>query len=139
MVDTSIDFDVYLNNTITGAPVVGATVTMEWNGTVSGLSPTGVPGWYTGSVDVTGSAIGVFPLTIRAITTNVQFIETNIDINIVPIPTTIAASDGSIIRYVFFGETLSLTAVYNDTYYDTLISGATVTYTLGSLSGSFID
>ncbi|MHA2353300.1 MAG: hypothetical protein ACXABX_09300, partial [Candidatus Thorarchaeota archaeon] len=139
VVDTSTDFEVYLNNTISSSPVVGATVTMEWNGTVSGLTPTGVPGWYTGSVDVTGFVIGVFPLTIRAVTTNIQFIETNIDINIVPIPTTIAAADGSIIRYVFFGESLSLLAVYNDTYHDALIPGATVTFTLGSLSGSFTD
>ncbi|MHA2115189.1 MAG: hypothetical protein ACXABN_04880 [Candidatus Thorarchaeota archaeon] len=139
VIDTSTDFEVYLNNTISGTPVVGATVTMEWNGTVSGLTPTGVPGWYTSSVDVTGFAIGVFPLTIRAVTTNVQFIETNIDINIVPIPTTIAASDGSIIRYVFFGESLSLLAVYNDTYNNALISGAIVSYTLGDLSGSFTD
>jgi hypothetical protein len=139
VVDTSTDFEVYLNNTITGTPVVGVTVTMEWNGTVSDLTPTGVPGWYTGSVDVTGFAIGVFPLTIRAVTTNVQFIETNIDLNIVPIPSTIAASDGSIIRYVFFGETLSLKAVYNDTYHAALISGATVSYTLGDLSGFFTD
>ncbi|MHA2148349.1 MAG: hypothetical protein ACXACG_00470 [Candidatus Thorarchaeota archaeon] len=139
VVDTSTDFEVFLNNTVTGTPVVGATVTMEWNGTLTGLTSTGVPGWYTGSVDVTGFAIGVFQLTIRAVTTNVQFIETNIDINIVPIPTTIADADGDIIKYVFFGETLSFLAEYNDTYHAALISGATITYTLGSLSGSFTD
>ncbi|MGY5856098.1 MAG: hypothetical protein RTS72_05810, partial [Candidatus Thorarchaeota archaeon] len=139
VVDTSTDFEVYLNNTVTGTPVVGATVTMEWNAVVTGLTPTGVPGWYAGSVDVTGFAIGVFPLTIRAVTNNIQFIETNIDINIVPIPTTIAASDGSIIRYVFFGETLSLMSVFNDTYHAVLIPGATVSYTLGDLSGDFTD
>ncbi|MFW9767587.1 MAG: hypothetical protein ACFFEM_02105 [Candidatus Thorarchaeota archaeon] len=139
VVDTSIDIYVYLNNTVTGAPVTGAVVTMEWNGTVSGLTATGVPGWYTGSVDVTGFAIGVFPLTVRAVTTNVQFIDTNIDINIIPIPTTIAASDGSIIRYVYFGETLSILAVYNDTYNNVLLPGGIVTYTLGDLSGSFTD
>ncbi|MFW9893675.1 MAG: hypothetical protein ACFFFO_15820 [Candidatus Thorarchaeota archaeon] len=139
VVDTSIDFEVYLTSTVTGTPVVGASVTMEWNGTVTGLTPTGVPGWYTGSVDVTGFAIGVFPLTIRAVTTNVQFIETNIDISIVPIPTTIGTADGSIIKYVFFGESLSVLAVYNDTYHNVLVAGATVSYTLGSLTGFFTD
>ncbi|MFW9806264.1 MAG: hypothetical protein ACFFFK_05995, partial [Candidatus Thorarchaeota archaeon] len=139
VIDTSIDFDVYLVNTVTDLPVSGASVTMEWNGTISGLVPTGVPGWYTGSVDVTGFVIGVFPLTIRAVTTNIQFIDTNIDINIVPIPTTIATSDGSIIRYVFFGESLFIKAVYNDTYHGTLVPGATVSYTIGSQSGTFFD
>jgi hypothetical protein len=139
VIDTSVDFDVYIINTVTDLPVASATVTMEWNGTVTDLTPTGVPGWYTGTVDVTGFVIGVFPLTIRGITTNIQFIETNIDINIIPIPTTIAAADGSIIRYVFFGESLSLLAVYNDTYHATPIIGATVTYTLGSQSGYFTD
>ncbi|MFX1483145.1 MAG: hypothetical protein ACFFCP_08145 [Promethearchaeota archaeon] len=139
VIDTSTDFEVYLTNTVTDTPVVGAAVTMEWNGTVSDLTPTGTPGWYTGSVDSTGFAIGVFPLTIRAVTTNIQFFETNIDINIVPIPTTVAAADGSIVRYVFFGETLSLLSVYNDTYHNVQIPGATVSYTLGSLSGYFTD
>ena len=139
VINTVINFNVYLRSTITDSPVTGASVTMEWNGTVTGLTPTGVPGWYTGSVDVTGFVVGTFPLTIRAVTTNIQFVETNIDIRIVPIPTSVALSDGTIIRYVFFGDSLSLTAVYNDTYHAVLVSGATVSYTLGSLSGTFTD
>ncbi len=139
VINTVIDFEVFLNNTITNAPVTGAAVTMEWNGSVFSMTPTGVSGWYTGSVDVTGFAVGHYPVTIRAVITNLQFIETDIDINIVPIPTTIALIDGTTIRYVFFGDTLWLRAVFNDTYHGVLISGAAVTYTLGSLSGSFID
>jgi len=139
VIDTIISFQVYLNNTITNAPVVGASVSLEWNGTVSPMTPTGVPGWYTGSANVTGFAIGHYPVTIRAVTTNLQFIETDIDINVIPIPTTLALADGTTIRYVFFGDTLSLLAVYNDTYHDALVVGATVSYTLGSLSGFFTD
>lgn len=139
VIDTEIDFEVYLNNTITNSPVTGASVTLEWNGTVSAMTPTGVPGWYAGSVNVTGFAIGHYPITIRAVTTNLQFIETDIDINVIPIPTTIALADGTTIRYVFFGDTLSLLAVYNDTYHSALVAGAIVSYTLGSLSGVFTD
>ncbi|MFW9797136.1 MAG: hypothetical protein ACFFE2_08860 [Candidatus Thorarchaeota archaeon] len=139
VIDTSVDFEVYLSNTVTGTPVTGATVTMEWNGTVTGLSATGVPGWYTGTVDATGFVTGVYPLTIRAVTTNVQFIETNIDINVVPIPTDISPADNVNIRYVFYGESLNLIVNYTDTYHDTLIAGATVSYTLGSVSGDFTD
>jgi len=139
VIDTTTIFEVYLNNTVTNSPVVGASATMEWNGTVTDLTPTGVPGWYTGSVDGTGFTVGVFPVTIRAVITNVQFIEINIDINIIPIPTTIALDDGTVTRFVFFGETLLITAEYNDTYYNVLIDGATVSYTLGSLSGIMFD
>ncbi|MFW9962887.1 MAG: hypothetical protein ACFFCX_04955 [Candidatus Sifarchaeia archaeon] len=139
VIDTIIDFEVYLNNTITNAPVVGASVTLEWNGSISSMTPTGVAGWYTGSVDVTGFAIGHYPVTIRAVTTNIQFIETDIDINIIPIPTSVGLVDGSTIRYVFFGDMLSVLAFYNDTYNGALVAGATVSYTLGSLSGTFTD
>jgi len=139
VINNVIDFEVYLNNTITNAPVIGATTTLEWNGSVFSMTPTGVPGWYSGSVDVTGFAVGHYPVIIRAVITNLQFIETEIDINIVPIPTTVALIDGTSIRYVFFGDTLWLRAVYNDTFHGVLVIGANVTYTIGSLSGSFID
>lgn len=139
VIDNAIDFEVYLNNTFSNAPVDGASVTMEWNGTVSGLTPTGVPGWYLGSVNVTGFGVGQFPLTIRAVTTNLQFIETNIDINIVPIPTTIALDDGSTLEITFFGDTLSLLAIYNDTFHASLVAGANISYSLGALSGYFTE
>ena len=139
VIDTLTSFEVYLNNTITNTPVVGASVTMEWNGTISSLTPTGVPGWYTGSVDSTGYAIGFYPLTIRAVIENVQFVEINIDINIVPVPTSVTLTDGSITLVAFFGETLSISAYYNDTFYGVPITGASVNYTLGSLSGSMFD
>jgi len=139
VINTLTQFDVYLNNTITSTPVVGASVTMEWNGTVSALTYTGVPGWYRGFVDSTGFAIGVYPLTVRAVIENIQFVEVNIDIHIVPIPTKLFLTDGSTSLIAFFGETLSISAVFNDTFYSTLIPGANISYTLGSLSGTLTD
>ncbi|MFX1560681.1 MAG: hypothetical protein ACFFBL_08835, partial [Promethearchaeota archaeon] len=139
VIDTTGDFAVYLNDTVTGNPVVGATVTSEWNGTVYLMTPTGTPGHYNGTVDVTGFAIGSYILTIRAVSTNHIFLETDIDINVVPIPTNLYSSDGQTLLNVFFGDTVDILMVYNDTYNAILITGAHVTYTLGSLTGNLTD
>ena len=128
-------FIVYLNDTVTGNPVAGATVTSEWNETVYPMTPTGTPGYYSGTVDVTGFAIGQYPLTVRAVSTNHVFLETVIDINVIPIPTSLAISDGRTLITVFFGDTVDIRVVFNDTYHAVLIPDGTITYTLGSLTG----
>ncbi len=136
IIDTTGGFTVYLNDTVSNTSVTGATVTAEWNGTVYPMTPTGTPGYYTGTVDVTGFAIGQYPLTIRATAPNHAFLETTIDISVTPIPTTLALSDGSTLLNVFFGDTLDILVVFNDTYHALLVTGANVTYTLGSLTGN---
>jgi hypothetical protein len=138
IIDTVGGFTVYLNDTVTGTPVVGATVASEWNGTVYPMTP-GAPGYYSGTVDVTGFAIGPYLLTIRAVSTNHIFLETDIDINVIPIPTDLYLSDGQTLLNVFFGDTVDILMVYNDTYNIALITGAHVTYTIGSLTGNLTD
>ncbi len=137
--NTTGGFTVYLNNTVTNSSVIGATVTAEWNGTVYPMTPTGMPGYYSGTVGVTGFAIGQYPITIRSTSTNLIFLETDIDINVVPIPTSLALADGSILLNVFYGDTMSILVVYNDTYHAALVTGASVTYTLGGLTGNFTE
>ncbi|MFW9794404.1 MAG: type II toxin-antitoxin system VapB family antitoxin, partial [Candidatus Thorarchaeota archaeon] len=139
VIDTSSVFIVYLNDTVSNNPVIGATVTAEWNGTVYPMTPTGVPGYYTESVDVTGFAIGPYLLTIRAVAINHAFLETIIDINVIPIPTTLGLADGATILNVFFGDTLDILVVFNDTYHALLVEDANVTFTLGEITGQLID
>ncbi|RLI57114.1 MAG: hypothetical protein DRP09_03695, partial [Candidatus Thorarchaeota archaeon] len=139
VIQTSIGFTVYLNDTVSNEPVVGAVVTMEWNGTVYPLTPTGVPGYYNGTVDVTDFAIGQYAMLLRAVSLNHEFLETIVDINVVPIPTSLALSDGANLITVFFGDYVHILVVYNDTFHKTIITGANVTYTLGSLSGTLIQ
>lgn len=136
VIDTNLGFTVYLNDTVSNLPVTGATVTMEWNGTVYSLTPTGTPGLYTGNLDLSGFAIGQYPLIIRAVELNHVFLEITVDINIVPIPTSLSLADGRTLITIYFGDNVTILLVYNDTYYNSLIEGASVTYTLGSLSGS---
>jgi hypothetical protein len=139
VIDTSIELAVYLNDTVRGLPVTGATVTMEWNGTVYGLTPTGTPGQYTSNLGVTGFAIGQYPLIVRAVELNHAFLETTVDINVVPIPTQLRLADGRTLITVYFGDYVTVLVVYNDTYHSTLVAGAIVNYTVGSVSGSLYD
>jgi hypothetical protein len=139
VIETITGFTVYLNDTVRNQPVTGATVTGEWNGTVYALTPTGVPGQYAGSVDVTGFAIGQYPLTLRAVALNHEFLEIDIDINVVPIPTSLKLSDGQSLITVYFGDTVDILVIYNDTYHNAIIAGANVSYTIGSVSGLLIE
>jgi hypothetical protein len=72
---------------------------------------------------------------VRAVSTNHAFLEAIIDINVVPIPTSLALSDGSTLLNVFFGDTVDILVLYNDTFHAVLIADANVTYTLGDLTG----
>ncbi|TFG31052.1 hypothetical protein EU528_07175 [Candidatus Thorarchaeota archaeon] len=134
VVETSIGVQVYLNDTILGGPVTTATVTMEFNGTVYPMTHSG-SGIFDAVLPVTGFAIGQYPLTIRAVEVNHAFLETSIDIRIVPIYTELKVGQGSTLITAYFGDVVTILAIYNDTYYNALVAGANVTYTLGSLTG----
>ncbi len=134
VIDTSVNVQISLNDTVSGLPVTTATVTMEFNGTVYPMSHLG-SGIYSGNLLVSGFAIGQYPLTIRAVAINHVFLETDIDINVVPIYTELKLASGVSVLTVYFGDIIHLLVVYNDTFYNTLVSGANVTFTLGSITG----
>jgi len=138
VIDTSIDIQLFLNDTVSGMPVTTATVTMEFNSTVYLLTHLGA-GVYSGDLLVSGFAIGQYPLTIRAISLNHMFLETIVGINVVPIYTEVKLVSGATVLTVYFGDTLNILAIYNDTYYNALVSGASVIYTLGSLTGTLTE
>lgn len=135
VVDTSTAVQVYLNDTIIGGPITAATVTMEFNGTVYPMTNSG-GGYFDAVLSVSGFLIGQYPLTIRAVELNHAFLETSVDIRIVPIYAELKLADAeTTLITVYFGDVVSVLVIYNDTYYNTLIAGANVTYTLGSLTG----
>ncbi|UCH03729.1 MAG: hypothetical protein JSW05_09030, partial [Candidatus Thorarchaeota archaeon] len=134
VISTTTDVIVFLNDTIRGNPVGGASVTMEWNNTIYPLVANGTPGFYVSSLDVTGFEIGPYELVISAASTNHVFLDAIIDINVVPIPTGIRLAGDEIALFVVRGDTLSILVEYNDTYYGGYVPGANVTYTLGRLS-----
>jgi hypothetical protein len=135
VVNTSVSIHIFLNDTVSDLPITTATATMEFNGTVFSLTHLGA-GIYSGNLLVSGFAIGQYPLTIRAISINHAFLETSIDINIVPIYTELKLATEVSVITVFFGDTIHLLTIFNDTFYSTLISNANITYTLGSLTGT---
>ncbi|MGY5858384.1 MAG: hypothetical protein RTU63_03370 [Candidatus Thorarchaeota archaeon] len=135
VIGTSSAVQVYLNDTIIGAPVIAATVTMEFNGTVYPMTNSG-GGYFDAVLPVPGFLIGQYPLTIRAVELNHAFLETIVDIRVVPIYSELNLADTeTTLITAYFGDVVSILTVYNDTYYNALIDGANVTYTLGSLTG----
>ncbi|TFG34549.1 hypothetical protein EU527_02730 [Candidatus Thorarchaeota archaeon] len=138
VVGTNVDIHIFLNDTISGLAITSATTTMEFNGTVYPLTHVG-GGYYSGNLDVNGFLIGQYPLIIRAVTTNHIFLETLVDIQIVPIYSQLKLADDRTSITVYFGDVVSILVLYNDTYYNALIDGANVTYTLGSLTGNLIE
>jgi hypothetical protein len=135
VVNTAVNVQVLLNDTVSGLPVAVATVTMEFNGTVYPMTHIG-SGIYSGNLGVSGFVIGQYPLTIRAVSSNHVFLETDVDINIVPIYTELKLASEATVITVYFGDMIHILAIYNDTYYNALIIGADITYTLGSLTGT---
>jgi len=139
VISTATDVVVYLNDTIRGTPVSGASVTMEWNNTVYPLVANGTPGFYVSTLDVTGFDIGPYELVITAASINHVFLDAVVDINVVPIPTDVQMAGDEIALFVVRGDTLSILVEYNDTYYGGHVLGANVTYTLGSLADTLSE
>jgi hypothetical protein len=138
VINTSVDVRVALNDTVSGQPVATATVTMEFNGTVYPMTHIG-SGIYSGNLGVSGFVMGQYPLTIRAVSINHVFLERDIDIDVVPIYTELKLTTEASVITVYFGDVIHILTIYNDTYYDAPISGANITYTLGSLTGNLIE
>jgi len=136
IISTATDVVVYLNDTIRGDPVVGASVAMEWNNTIYPLIANGTPGFYVSTLDFTGFQIGPYELVMSAASTNHVFLDTVVDINVVPIPTEVRLTSGATALFVVRGDTLRILVEYNDTHYGGYVLGANVTYTLGSLAGT---
>ncbi|MFX0044347.1 MAG: hypothetical protein ACFE8Z_00725, partial [Candidatus Hermodarchaeota archaeon] len=139
VIGTVTDVIVYLNDTIRGDPVAGASVTMEWNNTVYSLLANGTPGFYITTLDVTGFEIGPYDLVISASSTNHIFLDAVVDITVIPIPTDVGLTGDEIALFVVRGDVLRINVEYNDTYYGGRVLGANVTFTLGSLEDDLIE
>jgi hypothetical protein len=135
VLETVQQFWIYLNDTARNSPVIGGSVNMEWNNTPFVLVNNGTPGFFEGEVNVSGFAIGTYELLIRGVADNFVFLEITIDINVIPIPSSIQLADGASSKNVYFGSTLDLLVMYNDTFYGGSILGANVTFTMGNLTG----
>jgi hypothetical protein len=134
-IGTSRSFVVYLNDSIRNMPVVATSVTMEWNNTVIPLIANGTPGFYIATLNVSGFEIGPYMLVIRAIAQSHAFLDADVDINVVPIPTDIGLASGASALFAIRGDTLSLLVEFNNTLYGGYVWGGNVTYTIGSITG----
>ncbi|MGY5861946.1 MAG: hypothetical protein RTU09_06190 [Candidatus Thorarchaeota archaeon] len=134
----SESFWVYLNDTVSNAPVDAASVTMEWNNTVYPLAFNGTAGFYEGQIDSLDFSIGPYELIVRAVAMNHVFLDFPFDVNVVPIPAEVQVA-GVPQLTVYYGDMFYFGVVYNDTYHLVSIDGANVTYTLGSIYGVLVQ
>ena len=126
---------VYLNDTNRNLPIEGATVSMEWNNTIYSLVTNSTPGFYIGTIDGAGFAIGQYEVKLTAVQTNFVILERTVTVYIVPVPTDISLVGGATGFVVYYGNTLNIRVLYNDLYHGGSVAAANLTYSLGGISG----
>ncbi|MHA2135777.1 MAG: hypothetical protein ACW99J_18120, partial [Candidatus Thorarchaeota archaeon] len=136
VIDTDVQFWIYLNDTSRNQPVIGASLIMEWADTPVSLAYNGTPGFYLGDLNVSGSSIGPYELELTAVAGNFVFLQTAIDIRVVPVPTEMSNLG---LQSVYHGDILNIILDYNDTLHGGRILGANVTFSLGNLTGSLVE
>jgi len=136
--DESENFWVYLNDTVSNAPVDAISATMEWNNTVYPLAFNGTAGFYEGQIDSLGFSIGPYELIVRAVAMNHVFLDFPFDVNVIPIPSEVQVA-GVPQLTMYYGDMFHFGIVYNDTYHHVSIDGANVTYSLGAIYGVLVQ
>ncbi len=130
---------VYLQDNTRGNPVSTATVTITWNDTAYVLPYNGTPGYYSGYIDASGFAIGQYDAVVRAVADSYSFLDIVIEVTVSPIYSGIWVNGGVTAMSAYYGDIMILAAEYNDTFVGERISGASVVYKLGGLSGQFVE
>ncbi|MHA1770420.1 MAG: hypothetical protein ACTSYL_08605 [Candidatus Thorarchaeota archaeon] len=136
---TSVPIWVYLEDNTRHNPVNLATVTITWNDTAYVLTYNGTPGYYSGIIDASGFAVGQYQAVVRAVADSYSFLDIVLDVTVSPVYTGIWVNGGAITMSAYYGDIVVLTAEYNDTYLGERISGASVSYKVGGLSGFFVE
>ncbi len=129
------EFWVYLNATARNVPIEDANVTLLWGDKVAHLYANGTPGYYVGYINSTGFAIGDYQATLHALAPNYDFLDTPVTIIVLPTPTSLTLNGGAILVNSYYGDIVQLVVEYNDTFVGTRVTGASVTYVVGGLSG----
>ncbi|MFW9848268.1 MAG: hypothetical protein ACFFF4_03965, partial [Candidatus Thorarchaeota archaeon] len=137
--DSEVNFYIYLNDTISNAPVSSASLTMEWNNTVYVLTSNGTLGFFDGNISSVGFEIGVYTLTFSAFAPNHNFLDLAISVSINPIATQLELEGNPTSIVVYYGDIIQLRVHYNDSLNGGAITGALVEYVLGSLSGNLTE
>jgi len=116
-----------------GAPISDALLSLSWPGVDSPIwSPLG-NGWYRINLTTNGLNSGLHALLIGAQKSDYFIADISVPIQILRIPTEIIIQET--LPDVYWGENISLWAIFNDTHNGGFISGATVVYQFGTLNG----
>jgi hypothetical protein len=120
-----------------GAPMSDALLDLDWPGADAPVwSPLG-GGLYNISLTTSGLDAGLYTLVIGAQKTDYFIPEISVPVQVLRIPTQLILPQS--VPDVYWGESLEIWALFNDTLHDSLVSGATVVYQFGVLSGPLIE
>ena len=121
-----------------GTPISDATLIITWPdiGYTPDYTPLG-DGQYNISLTTSSLEAGLYTLVIGAAKGDYFISDISVPVQILSIPTELILPQS--IQDVFWGDDISVWAVFNDTRTGTLISGALLTYQFGGLSGSLTE
>jgi hypothetical protein len=119
------------------APLDGALLSLSWPGVDSPVWSSLGNGWYRINLTTNGLNSGLYTLVIGATKTDYFIPDISVPIQVLRIPTEIIMPET--LPDVYWGETISLWAIFNDTRNGGFLSGAAVSYQFGTLSGLMSD
>ncbi|TXT54637.1 MAG: hypothetical protein BAJATHORv1_60134 [Candidatus Thorarchaeota archaeon] len=129
--NTTGSYYIYLFDATNNQPIQSATVEAEWNDTITMLTFNGTAGFYLGSVNVSGFGYGQYSLILSASSINHDILNTEIVISVDPIPSKLTLLTDLADLTVFYGDSIVLEFIFNDTYYDVSIDDALISYEVG--------
>ncbi|MFX1577040.1 MAG: hypothetical protein ACFFCF_07680 [Promethearchaeota archaeon] len=127
-------FEVSANfSTVDGSPIISATLLYTWAGGNGSLIHIG-QGIYNATIDSLGLGLGQFSLYVTASTPNAveRFDVVNVFLEV--IPTDLSPTDSLINEY--WGTNFTIDVYFNDTFHNSPITGANITFFWGTMIGS---
>ncbi|MFX1565220.1 MAG: hypothetical protein ACFFCH_04455 [Promethearchaeota archaeon] len=119
-------------STADGNPIITATLLYVWAGGNGSLTHVG-QGIYNATIDSLGLELGQFSLYVTASSPNAIERFNIVNVFLVVIPTDLSPTDTVIAEY--WGTNFTINVYFNDTFHNTPITGANVTYFWGTLIG----
>ncbi|MFO7837663.1 MAG: hypothetical protein R6V83_13555 [Candidatus Thorarchaeota archaeon] len=129
------------NYTLQGetTPITDGSVTYDWIGGTGSLSWDTEQASYTGVFTVSGVPIGSHQFLLRATSSNYKSVNTQLLIEVKQISTELAPFGNETVLSVISGDQVNVTVYLNNTDLGIAVSGANLTFSIGSVTGNLPD
>ncbi|MHA1926059.1 MAG: hypothetical protein ACW974_09100 [Candidatus Thorarchaeota archaeon] len=122
----NITISAFYNDTFYDQPISFASVTYEF-GTLSGVLVEGLPGNYSFTLDTGRLAWATtFVVTVTATYLNYETAISQVQVNVLKLPTDIALMGGLVSQDLYRGQPVNVTVFVNDTYNRVPLTGAVI-------------